>query len=510
MCKKTFTKIKESLSRVKWLPVAVCAGIFVALCFFFMYAHPMYIYDTDDWMYAARSRLGIPIPGYWNPTRVLPEVLMPLAAEMGIGLIMPFTGDYFGSIEIACALFLCIPATIYIVMLANFAKREFKLGNAVASGIMVFAAILQFMPFYTEYFKHAHMFYANNVTCVFFYVISGIVNAILMFILWKNEHIKWSDKEHLIRHGLLILLIFLALNSNLFQSIVSMAFVGCILTERLCGALFKDRETKLILRVKDFVKTNLDYLAMLVCWFGVLSLEGTGGRAELGKENLFAEIPQTLKFFKQACRHMHVFFLAAVAGSIVFALVVYILTRTVKKENSDKEKTFMKNFLRQIFCLVLTFVFIILLCAKVNPGYIKLTSVLWGIVFYVMLIMMNCIGYCLSKIPYLAFAIPLILFVLCSEFVVTRDDYGDIYDWPETIKQIDEDILSQVLDAYERGEKEIVVHVPDCGAPYWPFDTVGSGGEKIATTLYRHGFTDEILKITLVPDTAINEKYNYS
>lgn len=65
--------------RDKWFG-AICSGaIFAFLFVFFARVHPLMLFDTDDWQYISYSRHAVPIWGDWNPTRVFPETVMPLA-----------------------------------------------------------------------------------------------------------------------------------------------------------------------------------------------------------------------------------------------------------------------------------------------------------------------------------------------------------------------------------------------------------------------------------------------
>lgn len=59
---------------------------------------PIVPFDTDDWCYMGYYRLPIPIWGDWNPSRVLPEVMMPYVSIFAARVIYPLTGDYIGSI----------------------------------------------------------------------------------------------------------------------------------------------------------------------------------------------------------------------------------------------------------------------------------------------------------------------------------------------------------------------------------------------------------------------------
>ena len=78
-------KREVDIKRDVILPISLGVIIFVFVVVFYTYFHPLYIFDTDDWTYIAANRVPLPSTDAWNPTRILPEVLMPLTASLGGG-----------------------------------------------------------------------------------------------------------------------------------------------------------------------------------------------------------------------------------------------------------------------------------------------------------------------------------------------------------------------------------------------------------------------------------------
>ena len=54
---------------------ALIVFVFAAMLLFFTVLHPIPIMDEDDVIYTVLSRKAIPIPGAWNPSRMMPEIL---------------------------------------------------------------------------------------------------------------------------------------------------------------------------------------------------------------------------------------------------------------------------------------------------------------------------------------------------------------------------------------------------------------------------------------------------
>ena len=104
---KDFTKKEKSNI------VIVNIVIALILILFFTKTCPLVPYDADDWIHLGQMRIPLPIWNGWNPSKVLPEVLMPMCGYIGAYVIYPLVGDYIFSITIAAAIIL----VFHIVML---------------------------------------------------------------------------------------------------------------------------------------------------------------------------------------------------------------------------------------------------------------------------------------------------------------------------------------------------------------------------------------------------------
>ena len=78
---------------------------------------------------------------------------------------------------------------------------------------------------------------------------------------------------------------------------------------------------------------------------------------------------------------------------------------------------------------------------------------------------------------------------------------------PKICYQIDNDIIQQVQEADREGKSEMVLRVPKGdNKDNWPHPMYMGG--NLARTLYKHGLISKPIKITIQPDTSINEKYH--
>lgn len=74
--------MKVNIQKAKVL--SLMFAIFAFFMYFFTIAHPVYPFDIDDWGNMISMRWAHPIPYDWNPTKVLPEMLLPLCTEIAI------------------------------------------------------------------------------------------------------------------------------------------------------------------------------------------------------------------------------------------------------------------------------------------------------------------------------------------------------------------------------------------------------------------------------------------
>lgn len=127
---------------------------------FFTVAHPLYIYDTDDWTYIASHRHALPMVQQWNPIKILPETLMPFVAEIGVRFIMPFSGDYINAMMYAFAFVVASSIVIYTYMFGKVIKEKFDLNDKVTSVMLAIVLLLHFLPFNVNNSQNGYLFYS--------------------------------------------------------------------------------------------------------------------------------------------------------------------------------------------------------------------------------------------------------------------------------------------------------------------------------------------------------------
>lgn len=118
---------KEVLMKQRLQSILVWGVMFLVMYIFYTRIHPLVIYDIDDWTYISNTRDALPLIGNWNPSRILPEILMPLSASLSAYLIYPFVGDYIMSMAYVFAFILCSTILTYIYLFNSILINKVKL-----------------------------------------------------------------------------------------------------------------------------------------------------------------------------------------------------------------------------------------------------------------------------------------------------------------------------------------------------------------------------------------------
>lgn len=505
--------MKNKVDKEKLIWIACSAVVFASLCVFFIHSHPMYIYDTDDWTYISHNRIGIPIPMYWNPIKVLPETLMPLLGEIGVNFIMPITGDFIASLAIAVGLFMSILVFSFMYRFGRTVAHIFSLPALTGSMCMIILTLVMFMPFSdpidTQQYGSAHMFFAGDVNCVLNYIVPAVFNAILVLFLWKNEKMKWLDENKWTSRAFLFLFVYLCIFSNLFHSIISMSFVGAILTEHFAAIFIqKDQRKSIIKSIQRFIVADGAYFILLLVWGLSMLLEVNGERAKWANStNGGMKLAETLDSFLLGMKGINKFFWLMVFGSVLAGFGIWLFRRVKPVKGDEYDRIYIVMQGRILFAFALTTVYLILVSSKVSPGYARNSMVIWGCMFYLIFLFAVNMAYLLKRMTYISVVMPLGIWVLISMTVVTQNNYREIYN-PMIIKQIDEDIIAQITEADQKGETNVTVLVPKYPDEGWPL-AISYGGDRIAKTLYYYGITEKLMNVDLEMSEEKNRKFAY-
>ena len=370
--------------------------IFAGLFVFFFVIHPLIIFDGDDWYNIYYARTPFPSLFSWNPTRILPEILMPTVSSLAAYVIYPLIGDYIGSLSLMYGLVFSGFIWAYVVMLKRMTGIRSE-RNSLWAGwcTAVLFLIMHFLVFRIRYEQNGFLFASTDVTCVFFYLIPCLLNFIIVLGMERWHRRQPEEREMSTRvKATYVLLIYLAVFSNLYSSIILAAYAAI----SLLMDLFENNMTK---------GNRIAYIAIVVLWILSCLFEMTGGRASAGESGNWLEaLGATLLLFRKSLVGTNKFLVLqfsviAIAGiSILF----------VRKKKKDYLNGYGLTAFKMMLCAGVTVVWLILLSSVVNPEYIFREDVLiafWGFVFIAGMIVLT---YFVQRIKVMRIALPLLLF----------------------------------------------------------------------------------------------------
>ncbi len=507
--------------KIRILKIIYLSGIFLAMFIFFTQIHPLVIFDTDDWSYISARRHMLPIWGIWNPTRVFPEVFMPLCGDIAGFLVYPLTGDYIRSFTLVNGAVVALFIVLYMDMLFELLYRKWELPAFRAFLLSTLFLIFHFFVFRDNDIVtgNEYLFLAPNVTCYYYYVIPALLNCSLVLYLMRNDVLYdgWRKlkagtfSNHIARNSILFLAFYFALFSNLFQSVILAAFIGCQLLFELIGFV---RAKGNFAEFKELVKTNFLRLIFISAWIIEQIFEVNGGRStslSSGKTVSFLQsVISALQSILNKARSMNKLFLLGIIGVFLLAIVIGVYCY-VKK--GTEEKKYLEGNMRQIAIMsvseILIVAYLILLFSRAN--YAGRADVWISLLFFAFLAVVFCGSYIIDKIRFLDLLLP---FVCCFLVFETRTMTRTFADTKvggidnSTCVAIDNDIVSQFIAADRARESEVVLYVPEFPAnDNWPLATYAA--HRFPETLYRHGVIDRLITVTeMVPTREKNEQFN--
>lgn len=495
----------EKLNRIS--PLFVIAMItFVSMFIFYYTVHPLYIYDVDDWAYMTGVRHALPSVKQWNPTKILPETLMPLVSSLAAWLIYPIEGDYIRSLCMAFALVTASFITLYVVMTAVLIKKKARIQGISLIFVMGVFLLVHFFLYLTEVDANKHFFYTGNVTCIFNYLIPSLWNFILCLYFMTMERTDWQDKNGYIKKGIIVLLVYLAINSNLWHSIILMSYMGIELLFELVSGIYAHKKGRGKFISFSFLRSyaikNVPRFLALLTWFVSMIFEINGGRANWNTEGRL-QIKEAIENFGSSLTQIRKEFLLVIAVINVVAICVAVIrTKQIVGLKTDSAKRFLISQGKKLSVMVLSVIYLILLAAKVSPVYLKNPHVMISWMLWLMLISTLSLVYLIHFEVRICWLLPCVTYILLFEVLIDKKTFAENYSsmqTPSIIKALDDDIIRQVKAAESDGKDSVTVYIPVKGSGGWPIDP-GMMANRVSDTLYYHGVTEKHMIISIVPD----------
>ncbi len=422
---------------------------------------------------------------------------------MSTFLIYPSIGDFVASLSIGYAIIFSLMITGYVLSTVAALAKWYEIQNGIAKmcygGVFLLA---HFLPFLTANGNSPHLFLATDVTCVFNYTIPALLNFVL-FMYFFNQDKQWKPLKTEAR-GVLLLALYLAVFSSLFHSIILMSLFGMqllfALVEQIRENVRQGGPTHCLGFIANYLKIHYPKVLVLVAWLISMVFQ-LGGRSEdiSGQMRLGMIIRAFLEILANR-----------LTPQFRLAVVIINLTAMILACRR-RESKFLVKWVQLLGCCLLTVVYIMLVTGKLSDFYFLRSDVIVTWMGLVIVMTLFSLAYLVQKLPKIRFLLPVLLLCMLSMVVFHKGDYQQ-YNVPclpsSVIKAIDEDIISQILEAEAEGSSQVQLLVPESlSNGQWPLD-VEMTSERISDSLFRHGVTKEKIWVTVVPSPEKDAEFH--
>ena len=485
-----------SRNRAIYWGFLLCVFTFTAV--HFLDSAPLVLDNGDGWVYTAFTRSALPQWKGWNPGKVLPEVFLPLCAQFGVTFIKPLCGDYIWSISIAAGLVMSLLITLYAGLFAKLLQRVMKLD--AGSAVLVSGAffLFHFKSWMSPWIPGMHLFYSFDLNNTFNYIVPALLNSMLMFYLMMRPHKGLKlDHQHALAEGALLLILYLAVFSNMFLNCILAVYAGVCLLERLCEMLRKKE------RFVHVLRENLLHVYILVLWAVCAVFELSGGRAASVSggsqiDRLKAVIWEMLETVERMDNVVFFGCIALVAAGLIFL--------ACSRGRHEQDAVYGKLMLRHAVNVALITTYLLLLGSVVGPGYIGRVDILFAIMVHVLLMAFFSAAYILAIVPKMALVLPAAVFILGVEVFMGMSRFAltNIGNTTQHVLAVNRNLVEQVVSADQKGLKEVTLIVP-----YTPttdnFPYPNYMGGNMLRTLRQHRMIENIQAIHIQPDENYHE-----
>lgn len=431
-------------------------------------------FDTDDWKYIGFERPPYPTIYQWNPTKLMPECLQPLLGMFAAFFLTPILGDYINAMVVTHALVVSLFITGYFYSVQSLVAWKFRIGLLSGFCLITIFALLHFIILTNQ----EHLFYSRDVNCYYNYILpnmlcAGLVSWLISHNIKKIKSIRtWS---------VLCFALFLALFSNLYSTIILIAYIGSELIFNLWSC-----NKKINHWISTYIKHNIFFLIIVLVWMIVQYIEASGIRANAYGYMLHPLGESLYKAIKYFIHHMH---FDKWVLSFLFAVIVMAKTYHVLK---GKKHLFYVGRLQfiLIISMCLSLAYLILLSSRVFPSYLAKGDVIFSYVFFFLLLFALCLGYLTTKISFVKLFYPFLIFFLFFVFNIKDSSFKELQDWNGTdlqkCEKFDRDVIYQIKNAEAMGKDTLIIYVHKYNdGSNWPQDI--SAGHYIGQTLHKHG-----------------------
>jgi hypothetical protein len=487
--------------REKCIATVSVLAVFLTIYVFFTVVYPLVIFDGDDWCYIAQFRNPLPLWHNWNPARVFPETIMPVMGYIGAYVIYPLTGHYLASIAAVFSFGVALVTTVLYYVLSQCIRKQFNLSVIESYSIGLLFIALYFLFFKSQHSNNQYMFEANNLICYYYYTVPSLLNSIMVLVLMSHREKPnfYRDYSYL-KQGFFFLAIYFSIFSNVFQSIIIATYCGWILVQYLWSNRSLSKAA-----IVTMCKAYSLYIGILAFWMIQILFEMNGGRAKyIGGSVGVLQLPlaETIHHFISLLKMTQIpsfaVCLLLIGASLFFAW-------KKKQESAAMAQVWQTAVL--LLSSGLSCIFLILVSSKAGTGYAGNIQCMYSPFFFFLLAAVLSLAYVLSVMPKLKIIFPFLLMVV----IVAATASGKSYHYPTVINRpsnqceaVSQYLIDQIIAAEQNGQTNMVLKVPKGDDnDNWPHPTYM--GRNISHALYSHGIISKKMKITIEPDSQLND-----
>ncbi|QTL39807.1 hypothetical protein HGO23_19030 [Xenorhabdus budapestensis] len=473
------------------------ALLFIATVMFFMTIHPVTIISGDDWGNLSLNREAYPQWGAANPIKVTPELSFPWIGMISTYLIMPFGFGFLEAISHTTAIFISFLVSLFLLQLFLLMRDKLKVGlyNSLLMVSVYYLCIFGALRTSSDN-QSLYLLWEVNITCFYHYITPALINSSLVLYFMRNEgSLSYDDlkKRGSIYVGWLILASYICIFSSLFANVFFAVYCGVSILTSFIKNSYSLIKT---LKEKPF------HTFILLLWLVSVVYEINGGRAQsIGSSDL--DVNGAVNFFISLIEKSQPLFIVFILTFLLLGAFFFYKEKE-RKENND----FKYAFLVCTVSCAITFVALILICARAGGYYTSRPVVMWGVFMYIIISALISMGYLITNYKIINYVMPIIIISLINKTISqdTSLKESNNLDLKYNIAlAISQNIIDQVVYADKNNIRKINLIVPKGdNNDNWPFPIYE--GPSINRVLKIYGIIRNDIDITVIPDESLNHK----
>lgn len=459
---------------------------FIFFFLFYTIFHPAIITTPDDWLYITYTRDALPLWSKHNPTRVLPEILMPVISVVSSRLLMPLGIGFEQSIASGLALFLSCLISLYTFSFYTLVRKIFLLKDRICFIISLFFILFHFWAFRTTTTDNIYLFGALCLTNYYYYTIPILLNATLVMYCMRSGILDKMREMSYIKQGLFYALVYLCLLSNLYSSIIIISYFLLVFLNHLYSHHYNIKEC---LIHNKFVTFSLLFYVVILCF------EVSGGNAQTlmsQRESLGVEVSHTVAMFLSLFGSMNNIF---IIFNVIVLLAVFWLFKRKKQDRINK--IYKKILLSIIFYFFTVSFFCILISAKSRPYYVTMPDKMLAEFFWIMVALGFSLAFCVKRLPQIEIILPLLFVLLLCHTNTKSKTFEDVTNYKK-MQMENARLLSILQQVNETNVDSLTLLVPKMEGKEdnWPYPLYF--GFDLSNTFYAHRLTKKRINIDII------------